>query len=223
MRNGILISLIAAISCGILLCGCKSSREASWKYLPDLNIVAFYDTNGSRIGVARMVKNKNYCKPTEDHKCIEYAPVILPKTMGAPTEEEYNEEGWFRNAIQPPSPPKGKYTASTSYWFDEEENAIVARYEYADIQYGIDDFDAAMEDYLRAEREARGYTTREPDSYLASAHPRWKQDAEDWVAHRDAVMEYALQLINDVQQGLRPPPTMEEFKAGLPVIHWSVE
>lgn len=223
MRNGILISMLSAVCIGLLSGCCHCGRDHGWKYYPESNIVAFYDTTGNRIGVARMIKNKNYCKPTEDHKSIEYAPVILSKTMGAPTEEEYNEEGWFRNAIQPPSPPEGKYTASTSYWYDDEENAVVARYEYADIQYGIDDFDAAMEDHLRAEREARGYTTREPDSYLASSHPRWKQDAEDWVAHRDAVMEYALQLINDVQQGLIPPPTMEEFKSGLPVIHWSIE
>jgi len=222
MRNGFAFSILFS-SLAIIggCCNCKGKIE--YKYFHDANLVAFYDTTGKQVGVARMLKNKNYCKPTEDHRGIEYAPVILPKTMGAPTEDDYNEGGWFRNAIQPPSPPEGQYVASTSYWYDEEENAIVARYDYDDIQYGIDDFDAAMEEHLRVEREARGYTTREPDSYLTSNHPRWKRDAEDWVAHRDAVMEYALQLINDVQQGLRPPPTMDEFKAGLPVIHWSIE
>lgn len=221
MRSLFAISSFALLG---LLCGCCNCCDGiRYKYILESDLMAFYDKTGKQVGVARMLKNKNYCKPTEDHRGIEYAPVILPKTMGAPTEDDYNEEGWFRNAIQPPSPPEGQYVASTSYWYDGGENAIVARYDYADIQYGIDDFDAAMEEHLRAEREARGYTTREPDSYLTSNHPRWKQDAEDWVAHRDAVMEYALQLINDVQQGLRPPPTMEEFKAGLPVIHWSVE
>ena len=84
------------------------------------------------------------------------------------------------------------------------------------------DFDAAMEDHLRTEREARGYTTREPSDYLASANPRWAQDARDWVAHRDAVMEYAQEIMNEVKAGTREPPTLEDFKAGLPQIVWSV-
>ena len=83
------------------------------------------------------------------------------------------------------------------------------------------DFDAAMEDHLRAEREARGYTTREPDAYLNSSVPRWAQDARDWVAHRDAVMAYALALINAVDDGERDAPTMAEFCAGLPAIQWT--
>lgn len=82
------------------------------------------------------------------------------------------------------------------------------------------DFDAAMEEHLRTEREARGYTTREPDAYINSSVPRWAQDARDWVAHRDAVMAYALALINAVESGQRQPP-MAEFEAGLPTITWT--
>lgn len=84
------------------------------------------------------------------------------------------------------------------------------------------DFDATMEEHLTAEREARGYTTREPDAYANSSVPRWKQDAEDWVAHRDAVMTYALEIMNAVEAGTREPPTLDEFKAGLPHIEWSI-
>ena len=43
----------------------------------------------------------------------------------------------------------------------------------------------------------------------------------DWVAHRDAVMTYALEIMNEVKAGTRPAPTMDEFKAGLPQIVWS--
>lgn len=82
-------------------------------------------------------------------------------------------------------------------------------------------YDSAMESHLRSEREARGYTTREPDAYLESANPRWAQDAHDWVAHRDAVMSYALDIENAVQSGEREPPTIEEFVAGLPNIVWT--
>lgn len=83
------------------------------------------------------------------------------------------------------------------------------------------DYDAAMEAHLYEERAARGYTTREPDAYLNSSVPRWAQDARDWVTHRDAVMAYALTLMNQVEDGERDAPTMAEFNAGLPTIEWT--
>lgn len=84
----------------------------------------------------------------------------------------------------------------------------------------VRDYDNAMEAHLRAERTERGYTTREPDSYLNSSEPRWAQDAADWVAHRDAVMRYALKVQNDYAQGL-PVPSLPDFIAALPKIVWT--
>ena len=169
-----------------------------------------------------MVKNKNYCRPSEDGKSYEYAPVVLPPKTSAPTEEEYNAAGWYYNGIEPPAPPEGKVVGNTTYVIDHDNNEVVAEYEYVDPPPPtLEDFDRAMEDHLRQEREDRGYTTREPDSYLTSQVPRWSQDAKDWVAHRDAVMEYALEILNAVAAGTMPPPTMEEFLAGLPRIEWT--
>ena len=103
-----------------------------------------------------------------------------------------------------------------------EGKAWARKYRFDDIPAPtIADFDAAMEEHLREEREARGYTTREPDAYLESSNPRWKQDAEDWVAHRDAVMTYALGLMNAVERGEREPPTLADFRAALPSITWT--
>ena len=167
-----------------------------------------------------MKVNRNFCRPTHGGTAYEFAPVVLPPNPHEPTESEYNAAGWYRNGIEPPSPPEGKIVTSTRYAISD--NKCIAVYEYEDRQYTLSDYDEAMEAHLQTEREARGYTTREPDAYLASSNPRWKQDAEDWVAHRDAVMVYALEIINAVQQGLREPPTMDEFKAGLPVIEWSI-
>ena len=84
------------------------------------------------------------------------------------------------------------------------------------------DYDAAMEAHLKAEREARGYTLREPSDYAGSSVERWAQDAADWIAHRDAVMLYALDVLNHVEAG-DPAPTLDEFKNALPVIEWSAE
>ena len=140
--------------------------------------------------------------------------------VNSPSEAEYNAAGWYRNAILPPEIPEGMQVATSRYVV--EDNQLVAKYTYEDLPPPtLEDFDNAMEQHLKAERDERGYTTREPDSYLTSSMDRWAQDARDWVAHRDAVMEYALGLINAVESGEREPPTMEEFVAGLPKIVWT--
>lgn len=120
----------------------------------------------------------------------------------------------------PPTPPEGKVAVPDGYALDGGEWVRQWRFDDAPAPT-VADFDAAMEEHLRSEREARGYTTREPDAYLASSNPRWKQDADDWVAHRDAVMTYAQQILNAVKAGTRAAPTLEEFGAGLPAIQWT--
>lgn len=116
--------------------------------------------------------------------------------------------------------PAGKIAVLDGY--ELQSGMWIRKYRYEDAPAPtLADFDAAMEEHLRTEREARGYTTREPDVYLNSQVPRWAQDARDWIAHRDAVMLYALEIMNAVKFNMREPPTLEEFKAGLPVIEWS--
>lgn len=84
------------------------------------------------------------------------------------------------------------------------------------------DYDNAMEAHLDAEKAERGYTKREPSDYAGSSNPRWAQDAKDWIAHRDAVMAYGLEIENKAKRG-ETVPTLDEFKAELPVIHWTIE
>ena len=121
-----------------------------------------------------------------------------------------------------PTPPEGKVAVFDGY--EIHYGHWVQKWRYDDIPAPtVADFDAAMEEHLRAEREARGYTTREPDVYLNSEVPRWASDARDWVKHRDDTMLYALEIMNAVEAGTRPPPTLDEFRAGLPQITWTVE
>ena len=141
-----------------------------------------------------------------------------------PTPADYAQMGYLPVIDKAPAAPVPEgfhYVATDDY---EETNGVYYRVytTAANPQPTLDDFDRAMENYLKREREDRGYTTREPDSYLDSSVPRWKQDAEDWVAHRDAVMLYGLELMNEVKSGQREPPTMAEFLAGLPKIVWTV-
>ena len=84
----------------------------------------------------------------------------------------------------------------------------------------FDDYDNAMEAHLDSEKAERGYTKREPSDYKGSGNARFAQDAEDWIAHRDAVMEYGLEVENKAKRG-KPVPTLEEFTASLPKIVWT--
>lgn len=120
----------------------------------------------------------------------------------------------------PPDAPEGKVAVPDGYALEGGEWVQQWRLDDAPAPT-LADFDAAMEEHLTAERMERGYTTREPDVYLNSQVPRWASDARDWIAHRDAVMLYALEIMNAVEAGTREPPTMAEFKAGLPKIEWS--
>lgn len=86
----------------------------------------------------------------------------------------------------------------------------------------VADYDNAMERYLEAVKAERGYTTREPSDYAGSSVPRWAQDAADWISFRDQMMLYALSVENAVSAGA-PAPTIEEFEAGFPAIHWTYE
>lgn len=86
----------------------------------------------------------------------------------------------------------------------------------------IEDYDRVMEKHIKQTRIARGYTTREPDCYINSSNSRWKQDAIDFIAFRDDVMEYGLTVINTYEQ-TGVAPTLDDFKNGLPTITWSEE
>ena len=75
-------------------------------------------------------KNTQFCKPVDNGKNLEYAPVAIAPNPKPPTEAEYNAIGFFRKAIQPPTPPEGKVVSSVTYLV--EDNAVVASYEYED-------------------------------------------------------------------------------------------
>lgn len=86
--------------------------------------------------------------------------------------------------------------------------------------YTVQDYDEAMENYLKEVCIARGYTTREPSDYKDSTVQRWKQDAEDYIVFRDKVLTYALNIQNTYIAGGQVP-TLQEFKENFPKIIWT--
>ena len=98
-------------------------------------------------GDTTMLKNLDFCRPTSDHKGLEYAPVTFPPSGDAPTEEEYNAKGWYRKSIQPANPPEGKVVASISYVVSG--NKVIAEYTYEDAPPVVRVFSKfALEDKL---------------------------------------------------------------------------
>jgi hypothetical protein len=77
------------------------------------------------------------------------------------------------------------------------------------------DYNDTLEDYLKEVRVARGYTDRDPSEYYNSTVERWAQDARDWLAFRDRVMVYGLQVLTQYEQTGEAPCTLAEFDAHL--------
>lgn len=121
-------------------------------------------------------------------------------------------------SFAPPTVDEG-YTAVQN-GYELVDGKWVRKWKVEPIVYTVDDYNRALEDYLRDVRFERGYTDREPDSYIRSSVPRWKSDAEDWDRFKDAVMLYALPILNEYER-TGNAPTLAEFKAGFPKMVWS--
>lgn len=138
-----------------------------------------------------------------------------------PTAEDYAAIGAYprsEESFAPPTVDEGFHAVADGY--ELRDGAWVRKWRIEPIAYTEADYDNAMEDYLRSVRSERGYTTREPDDYFGSSNPRWSQDAKNWVVFRDAVMTYALGVINEYAASGNAP-SLAEFKAGFPKMVWN--
>lgn len=157
---------------------------------------------------------------------IEYAPsAVMIEGRGMclnPGAEEYlaNVPPYKLIVSRPPDPSEGHIIVPVGW--TETETQVVRTFEEREIEYTIDDYNQAMEEKIREERIARGYDTREPSLYINSSIPRWKADAQDWIAYIDAVMVYAQAEIAKWKTS-GEKPTIAEFIAGMPKVEWSMK
>lgn len=122
-------------------------------------------------------------------------------------------------------PDKSSMEISSSDWASAQGKDMKVEkgvFTYTDPLPTVADYDKAMEDHLLEERTARGYTLREPSDYRGSSVPRWAQDAEDWIAHRDDVMLYGLDVMNHYAE-TGEAPTLQEFRDNMPNIEWTYQ
>jgi hypothetical protein len=139
-----------------------------------------------------------------------------------PTAEDYATIGAYPREETSVMPSVDAEHRAVPDGFELIDGKWVRKWRVEPIVYTVEDYDAAMEDYIREVRIARGYTTRDPDDYFGSSNPRWSQDAKDWVAFRDAVMTYALGVINEYT-ATGNAPTLAEFKVNFPKMVWTYQ
>lgn len=136
------------------------------------------------------------------------------------SEAEYNSAGYYIvNRAYIPETEDEFQAIPTGKW-EVVNDECRKMYEIVPVVHTIEEYNEALEKHLYAERLERGYDSREPSDYKDSKVERWKQDAEDWIDHRDDVMLYGLGVINTYKE-TGEAPTLSEFKAALPKIVWT--
>ena len=147
---------------------------------------------------------------------------VVQKNAQFLTAEEAASIEAYERANNPAEQREGYRAKSDGYELKDGKWTTKWVYEPMSVEELTALYDSAMEEHLDAEKAERGYTKREPSDYANSTVPRYKQDADDWTKHRDAVMIYGLDILNKAARG-EQVPTLAEFKAALPVIHWTEE
>lgn len=107
----------------------------------------------------------------------------------------------------------------------EAEKLKAAKIAEERSRHTVDDYNKVLEGYLLEKRSERGYTDRDPSEYYNSSVARWAQDARDWIAFRDRVMVYGLEVLNKYMDTGIAPLTIEEFSERLAEmeVKWTYE
>ena len=107
----------------------------------------------------------------------------------------------------------------------EAQRLKAAKIAEARSRLTVDNYNRVLEDYLLGKRSERGYTDRDPSEYYNSSVARWAQDARDWIAFRDRVMVYGLDVLNEYMDTGIAPLTIEDFSKRLAEmeVKWTYE
>jgi hypothetical protein len=110
------------------------------------------------------------------------------------------------------------------------EAAVLAAFQIANEQIGsgyvprealLASYKAAFDAHLDSVAQERQYDNRlTVVSYLGSTNPQWNAEAETYIAWRDAALVYMFEQLAAVETGEIPPPSTEDFIAGIATIEW---
>lgn len=106
-------------------------------------------------------------------------------------------------------------------WLVENYQAIRPVVPQKTNQEIIDEFKALIKYQLNNKALERNYDSHlSCISYVNSDNVIWKAEAQAFSSWRDAVYEYALAILNAVQDGNEEAPTQEQFVSGFPIMQW---
>ena len=154
---------------------------------------------------------------------LRYCPRVIGN-IANPNEETRRANGYLpivRDDM--PEDREGGYWEETEPKLDGDRITVGWRWvEDEPVTPTVEDYDRAMEAHIKAERVARGYTTREPSAYINSPNARFAQDAADWGVFLAKTMQYGLGVLNAYAEGLSVP-SLDEFKTLLPKCEWTFD
>lgn len=106
----------------------------------------------------------------------------------------------------------------------DENTAEVQAFLNPKKDVSLTDYGAAVQTHVDAVAKAREFNDGvTAATYLTSTIPRWKADAEAFVAWRDIVWAYSYGELDKVRNGERPQPTIANFINELPAVSWPDE
>ena len=110
-------------------------------------------------------------------------------------------------------------------WLKLDENGIITELtqeEYEAAHRTLKSYESAVDELLKNTANARGYDSAYTClSYMNSTNPTWKAEAEVFNRWRDSVWLKCHEILNAVNAGTRPVPSIEELVSELPQIDWS--
>ena len=84
----------------------------------------------------------------------------------------------------------------------------------------VKEYSRALQNHIdnvaRGKNYENGFTCA---TYINSTNENWKQEAQTFVAWRDACWEYAIQVLDSVEGG-QDAPRIEDFVNNMPTIDW---
>lgn len=86
----------------------------------------------------------------------------------------------------------------------------------------VAEYTRAIQQYLDITARTRNYENiLSACSYAAGNHPKYSVEGQDCLNWREAVWDKGYEILNDVQAGIRPLPTIEQVIAELPPMVWT--
>lgn len=83
------------------------------------------------------------------------------------------------------------------------------------------EFNSAIQLFIDKQAKLKEYESAlHCASYINSTNPQWQQEAQTFVAWRDAVWLYAYSELALIQSGEKPLPAIQQFLDGLPDLVW---